>query len=249
MAARAYGVETATAIDTVGVRFPTNTQLANGQHWLKGETASSVAKSWTLFGDGRSFYLVNATYTAAEYGADTFSRATHFFGDINSYKSADAYPALVIGSAFEGGGVNEDGNAWLLNNPDGGHANFVDVRAVARSHVGTGGAQGTLLGGCSGVGYIMGNGVMPVNPSPVDSGTLTLHKPIYTFTGATGVTVAQLRGEMPGLAQVLIAGGTGTVADRTLLTGVTGSTREFLVVRATVGSAALMAFDITGPWW
>jgi hypothetical protein len=247
MYARVYGVETATAIDTVGVRFPTNTQLSNGQYWLKGATGSTGAKTWALVGDGKSFYLVNGTYTQAEYsGADYFSRHMAFFGDINSYKSGDAYPSAIFGNENSGSGSSVDAVAFSLGSPSSA---TVGARAAARSHVGTGGAQGVQLSGVGGGGYLLGNQDMPLAPNPVDSGTLTLHKPIYVFTMATSIAIPPLRGEMPGLAQVLSNTSDRTIADRTLVTGATGTDRDFLILRVGDGSIALAAFDITGPWW
>lgn len=235
--ARVYGVESATAVDTVGPRFPTNTQVASGLYWTKGVDYDPGGRAWSLVGDAAAFYLVLATTPLADYSGDP-PRAVHFFGDLVRYNSADAYCAAIMGGEYDPGGASADPSAWRLSISDTNAGAW-----IARSHLGTGAAQRMGLNGYGANGAPFGL-EYPAAPNPVD-GSVQFAQPVRAHT-ASALPAAVARGEMPGLVQTLNSNASGYFADRTVYAGLTGSAREVLVLRAGQGMAA--AFDITGPW-
>lgn len=86
---RAYvtGYEAMTTVDAGTGPFPSATQIYAG--WGKSNTADATARPWVVIGDQYRFYLFVQT------GENSSDWASAYFGDIFSYKAADAYRALL----------------------------------------------------------------------------------------------------------------------------------------------------------
>lgn len=87
---RVVGYETMSSIsDTSGNPFPTAVQLSGGGYIRKSSVASSTARAWIVVATEKAFYLwVDKSGSSA-------SAHLHFFGDITSRKSGDAYHTLL----------------------------------------------------------------------------------------------------------------------------------------------------------
>lgn len=85
---RIVGYETMTDVDTGTNPFPTAAQISGGMYWFKAQDA--IVRDWLIVATERAFYLyVMPTYA-------TNSTPLFFFGDIQTYKPADAYHTLII---------------------------------------------------------------------------------------------------------------------------------------------------------
>lgn len=87
---RAYvtGYSAMTTIDAGTDAVPSGTQTYGG--WGKSNTQDATARPWVIVADEFRFYIFVRT---GENGSDW---ATGFFGDIVSYKAADAYRAMIM---------------------------------------------------------------------------------------------------------------------------------------------------------
>ncbi len=90
VAVRAY--ETMSDVNTGTGPFPTVAQAANGLCWRKSATADATTRTWTLYGDGATFYLVMNSDASA-----TVGRGLYGFGAFTSNKTSDAYNAMISG--------------------------------------------------------------------------------------------------------------------------------------------------------
>lgn len=245
-AARLYGVETATGISTNTGRFPTNTQVANGSYWSKGNN-TTTPKPWMVIGDGKRFFFCMGAYQdATEYGSPDYYRTVYFFGDIVSYKGADAYHCLLSGTSYDEGG-SPSGPQWNLqagSTITGALDNF-----ICRTGAQTGTAKPVVFSGAMGTG-IISTAAWPDAPDPV-TGEVLIHQPILVIDSGTGANAASVgyRGALPGAAQLLhnnYKAGASVYQDGDYLTGLVGTSKEFVAWK--IGATAVMLFDRYGPW-
>lgn len=234
--ARVQMYESMTDVDTgVGV----SPSLAGGWYWIKSNNyPDSTARYWMLIGNARSFYFFacagNSSATtpqAGSYGLASFA------GDLNSYKSGDAWCGMVsgldnsnwtdrAGCLFQ---CAEDKALFAIARQSHGIGSTASSRRRAYRN-GTSGADGTLGG----------------YPSRVDNG-LRLSPIIIT----DGVDSAP-RGEMPGawycpqsgVMSVLgnkfgFVAGTGEFAGKTFLT---------VPLQGDGSNSGIGFFDASGPW-
>jgi len=89
--ATAIGFETMSAFNTGTGLFPTTAMLATGVWWNKSITADATARPWWLVGDDKTFYMTIYNGTAPVASAC-------MFGEIETYKSGDAYNSAIGGS-------------------------------------------------------------------------------------------------------------------------------------------------------
>lgn len=186
--ARAFGVESASGIDTYTGQFPTNTQIADGQWWEKGPN-SATAKFWILVGDERLFYLFVRTGAV---GSQWFG---HAFGDPLAYDTSDPYCCVCIGNSSSTG-TGGFYSRYLMNVQNSGLSSV--GFAVPRDHTRSGTAQ---LGGWLEVSVPNSYTQGPQAPSPINGRVQFLGNPYFinaTQAGAS-VTSQPLRGELPGL--------------------------------------------------
>ena len=234
--ARAIMVESFSDLNTYSGLTPTAAQLSGGQYWMKGAN-TATAKSWLLVGDGRTFYLFtdSTQYPASSYGG--LPVGPYAFGDIKSYRAADAYACMLAGNTSSTGEsmVFGQGSYGLGGSPTA--TSLMIARPV--SGVGAAIAAQNLsfhrFGGLSGPPY----------PSPVDNG-LVVSTPVLMFD--TSASSGPIRGEARGVADPLANIPTG-VLHKQVLSNLTGSTRDFLAVGFQLsGSYGHVLFDVTGPW-
>lgn len=186
---RIVGYEGMSGVSTGVNAFPTEAQVAGGLYVVKSSVASATARAWFLVTNGSIFYLVVNQAGAADWA----TAVPIVYGDITSYKSADAFATLLIASTSTTG--TADFSTMGINAITALQAG----QFMARSYVQTGGsitigktsdfskAEGGVSLGKSGAVY----------PSPVDGGLYSAE--VYINEPAAGV----LRGVLPGLQNPL----------------------------------------------
>lgn len=209
--------ETMSGIDT-------GTGASTVQYTGKSASADSTAVAWTLFGDDQLFYLFVQSHVDGWY-------SSLVFGDIDPYKSADAYHCLLVGNTLQ--------NYYY---PGIGYLGGISVSygELARGYAQTGAAVGSRRFTHAAVPNYMGDAGI-VYPTPTLSGVLAW--PVEAWE--TNVTP---RGLMPGFFCPLADDAT-PIAHGTIFDGIPGfSGRKFFnqaIYTALQGSALI---DITGPW-
>jgi hypothetical protein len=234
--ARLVMAESAADVDTLSALTPTAAQLAGGYYVPKGQN-SATAKKWVLVGDSKTMYFFadHESYIFASYGGLYGA----FAGDITSFRPADAYAAIVSGSANPNGA-----SAYTASASDG-------TQRLARRANGVDAAVPACLRALlASAGQSFGGGGHPVYPSPVDNG-LVIHAPIFVPEGTTTSNSNQqptpLRGYLRGCAEALCE--VPASWHKTILSNVVGTDRSYLVVRTTsYSSAGALLLDVTGPW-
>jgi hypothetical protein len=177
--ARVVGYESMTDVDTGSGPFPTAAQMSGGLYWHKSSTANSTARGWALVGDGKTLHLFlgfNASApTTLEYCA---------FGDLQTYKAADAYHCCLMGNisaTIAATGTNNNMSNQVNNSGSAGCY-------LARTYLQTGAAITFLRHALT--NEIMGR-VGITAPNPVDDG---IHlTPIYA-NETTAIARGLLRG-------------------------------------------------------
>ena len=234
--ARVQMFESMTDVDTgVGV----SPSLSGGWYWHKLPGATSASTYWLLVGDSRGFFFLNSPYggtPTTQVGGISTSR---YVGDLNSYRSGDAWCAVLTGATSTG---YYDPNGCLFTVPSEGFS-------IMRASHGLGGAISTtrqIFGSAnspSGADTVAGS-----FPSRTDNG-LRLSAILLT----DGATVNGPRGEVPGAyhcpqsgvtsafgVDIALIKGTAQFAGKTLLSMATGAPAN------TTGGIGF--FDVTGPW-
>ena len=236
--ARVVGYESMADIDTGEGPFPTALQLSGGGWWPKSNAADSNARAWTVIADDRVFYLHMGTGNSNGDSGNVWG-----FGDFGSYKSADAYAAMLVAST-----TDQSASGY----PDGFALEYVSTShqlRVARSFTGLSGAiSATKMpesyhksDTSSGAGY----GPVTTYPNGANNG-LILSRIVLT-EGSTC-----LRGSVRGayiapqnchasFTRNTVIDGAGDMAGRKLLAVKCGSP-------AGTASRSVMFFDVTGPW-
>lgn len=217
---------------------PLDSQVSGGLYWPKSGTANATARPWVLIADDRGFYFAADPQSTGRY-------TLVFGGDFASFKSGDAWAAMVAG--------NQSDQTNLTTTPDGccGFSNR-DTRSgayIARAHSATGGSvaanrMGAAHNGTASAVYSGGPGYSgAAYPNQPNNGLL-LTKPELWSLG--------LRGTLPGLYHIrnsvgqdvgvgITIDGTDDLAGRKLL---------LLRVAPPTGAVApgVVALDLTGPW-
>lgn len=185
--ARVRGYETMSDIDTGTGPFPTDAQMSGGDYLYKSSTTDSTARAWALIATATAFYLYigfsDATISAP---AQTGARHLHFFGDIVSYKTGDAYHTVLCAHSSSSQTSTNFAQVNTINASAGGHyaaRSYTQIgAAVALGKMSDLRISGGTMGG-SGVSY----------PDPVTGGMLLA--PVMVHESVSGLT----RGVMPGL--------------------------------------------------
>lgn len=239
--ARVMAYEHMSDVDTGLGLMPLSATVSGGYYWHKRQSASATGVFWALVGDSRGFYFCPAPASGS--GAATsggYGVVPQFVGDINSYRSGDAWCCALTG-ALSTSYSAVDGDVMQTGAASG--------RSLMRASHGIGGAVLCTRDawGAAGVSGLAG-GWGPF-PSRVDNG-LRL-SPIVLSDGAMGVDGP--RGELPGAYHCPQTGVAGVLPMCSLMDG-TGRFfgRKLLVLHC--GSPAVSSgqgvgfFDITGPW-
>lgn len=237
---RVVAYESMSDVDTGTAAFPTDPQVTGGMYWIKASVAGATAVPWFVFGNSLIFYpLINFRYTSA---VGQLGVPIQGFGDLTSYKVADPYRCVMIGSTVVGGWSGAQGSLASFANSAGAY--------IARSHTGLGSSQVTLANG-SGTAMSGATSTLGPYPSPVDSGLIL--SPNYC--GISPISTNGLRGQYPGFWLCPQAIGTGafSIGDKIDGTGDTAGRRLYAVYTPSTNSSTSVGnemsfFDITGPW-
>lgn len=244
--ARVVGYESMSDVNTGVNAFPNSSQLAGGGYWPKANAANGTARTWTLFADGRGFWLHVWTSTTAT----ASSGSVWSFGDFDSYKSGDpyacqlGYAATDISTMGSVSPTNYGSGEWVATSGTSGPA-------APRSFTGLGGSvildhAGESYFNTSGASGSLASPSTPIYPNGPNN-ALILTRKILVERGTA------LRGVQPGLllaAQNCHAqfnwrdkiDGQGSYAGRKLMAIKCGSPA------GASASQGVVFFDITGPW-
>mgnify|MGYP001597671017 CR=1 FL=1 len=188
-----FGVINPTSVDDYLDRFPKTAQVRGNSYWTKGMNNTS-AKKWWVVGDERFFYYI--CEGSAYYGQHTetsYSYMVGTFGDVLSYKNAEAFGAIWTGCP---GPTNSYPDSPLLQHhnlaQDPGASGY--GRTIARDNTG--------LEDSPTCAFIHPGGVSPgsssaIFPSQVDNG-LILASPSFISERKPSQN-HPVRGILPGL--------------------------------------------------
>lgn len=190
--AKSFGVTGPTDVDTFVARFPRATQVNGDSYWTKGMN-NATAKKWWIVGDERMFYYIcEGSAYHNQHTETSYSYMVACFGDIISYKNAEAFGTLWTGSPGQTNSYPESPSLQhmtLSQDPgSSGHG-----RWLARDN--------TALEDSVGAGFIQPGGVgsgasSAVFPSQVDNG-LILASPTFVLERKTSQN-HPVRGVLPG---------------------------------------------------
>lgn len=236
--ARVQMYESMTDVDT-GIAAAPATPAA-GFYWHKRSAAGAGGVYWVLLGDSRAFYLSVAPNAGSGVPtSNSLGLCTHFAGDINSYRSGDAWSAALTG-ALSATYSDLAGDVFVT-------ATVAGI-VLQRMSMGIGGVQqvGRYV---AGAGISGADSTMGLFPSRADNGLRLT--PIVLPDGVMGVSGP--RGELPGGyhcpqaglvavfgSDVRLTAGTGVFAGKQLLSVGCGS--------LTAAATGCGVFDATGPW-
>lgn len=242
--ARVRMYETMSDIDTGTNPAPTDAKVNGGFYWWKSDAASSATRRYTIFGDSRNVYLGMAPYSSSS----TAPIATvHAFGDLDSYKSGDAYPGFIVGDVATPS-TNVLGNVFTQD-PENN-----ETMQIMRSHsaigVAVSASRKALVGSAGGTS---GNDTrLGIFPLPANNG-LFLSRMV---AGQKAMSTYGPRGFLPGLLYVpqtnvgtnqfprgTIVQGTGEFASKKIYSVPQNSTN----LSTAINDYAAF-FDVTGPW-
>lgn len=212
--------------------------------WEKIFPATTAVK-WLLVASGRTVYLFNPVFDAAQAGATDSNRFQCLvsFGDINSYRVGDTYQAFV----------NNSGTVPGQNLTVGEFGDSENSCVICRAYTGTGGAV-SVFG--SGVPRVVQTGATPGGLNPVDSSVPFVFPRLLTEYNATYTRV--LRGTVPGIGQALVPYADALTAGSPTGSGywqrfsgvsIGGTSRDVLLLACYGGQAPCgIAVDLSGPW-
>lgn len=241
-------------VDTGSEPFPTVAQQATGLYVAKSITANTTARSWALYADDKTAYLIIAN------GTNTL---VFGFGHFNSWVAGDAYNSFISGSVYantvstasvasgvangtglQASSIQDAGTIWI---PRAINQSGASVRGF------TFGTGNTASGGASAHGYgpSTGGSFSVSGPSAnADGGLYVMPVIVMQFVSSNAHI---MRGQLPGLYAPLHT--YGSVSDGSTSTGVAGLTGRSLYHQghtgvSTNGSSVTgqICFDLTGPW-
>lgn len=201
-----------------------NTGTGGSTVYYAGKDTGTLSRPWIVISDGRMLYWLLNVYLSNP----ASWLITGAFGDIESYRSGDAYSSLIVGAGDSG--LNYGGSLKILNN--------AIYAQLARSYTQIGGAIASLFRSHYLSGSAAGSAGNPY-PNPVDNG---FHAwPIEVWEGSS-----LARGLMPGLWNPLHPA--SALSQGLVITDVPQLSEHTLWVRELSNDSAALAFDITGPW-
>ena len=191
----------------------TGTGASTVLYFAKSDTSNGTARDWTLYADDRLFYLF------ANAGGIAWVSAMAF-GDIDSYRSGDAYHCVFIGHA-------DASNYSHLYDVSGSETGA----QLARSYSQTGGAVGSSRYSHRKCTYIGWGGMAVPN---------NVNNAVHFWPVECWESTTWARGLMPGLYCPLH---NGSIAQGSVFTV---GDRIFAIQKTYNDCDA--AFDLTGPW-
>lgn len=235
--------ESMTDVDTGVALSPAAATVVGGYKWYKRSAAGAAGVSWVLVGDNSGCYFALAPYMASG-AVGTNGYVTTYFGDMNSYRSGDAYAAVITGGTSTNQNTTTNGDVFRATQATG--------FSVMRRSTGIGGTQTcdrTAYGSAVASGF---NGPFGPAPSTVNNGLYL--SPIVLSDGGS-LTTNGPRGELPGALSAmhtavpsLLGYGRGQMVGSGPYQG-----RSFLFLTTTSAPHVTTDpgtgfFDITGPW-
>ena len=235
--ARVVGYEGMTDINTGTGPFPTSAQQSGGLYWPKANAANATARGWTVVADSKTVYVHLHTVTSSIGAAGSLVA----FGDFASYKSGDAYAAMLSGFASDVA-ASSSGQTADISHVDG--TRFY----VPRAYTGLG---SSVVGASTVESY---------NPSSFSGSSNTTATPAYP-NGADNALIfsrkiiyeaGSLRGVMRGLFYSVQLT-KDAFAWRDKINGQGAYVGRKLMAIKGAGAAGTSAlgvtfFDVTGPW-
>lgn len=238
--ARVQMFESMSDVDTgVGVAPVTP---AGGFYWAKRQAAGATGAYWVLAGDNRSFMCCVAPHSSASAASSNmYGLVAHTAGDLNSFRSGDAWSAVLTGAP---GASYADLGGCVFSSA------LTTGMVVQRLSAGVGGPapSGRSVWGIpaspSGADATQG-----VFPSRADNGfrlsPIVLSDGVMAVYGPRGELAGPYHCPQTGLKDALgpdvrLTDGSGVFAGRKLLTFACG-----LLTGAGPGCGVI---DVTGPW-
>ncbi|MFZ6767759.1 hypothetical protein ACO0LM_11815 [Undibacterium sp. Di26W] len=242
--ARVVGYTDMTAISTGTNPFPTSAQQSGGLYWSKSEAASSTARKWVIFADGKTLY-----FNRFNSSSNTLACEMSMFGDLASVSaSGDAFGCMLTGCA------NEKSNGSAATVDQNFYSSIAPATAyIAKAYNGIGDAiqairtfPTALANGVSNYsGQVTGPNATPY-PNPTDNGLY-----LVLFNISENDSKA-FRGFMRGMYAVAQSMPTTTFATHDSVSGVAnfpGRVMKAITAKNTSTSVyGTVFFDITGPW-
>ena len=213
---RFVGYESMTDVDTGTDAFPTSAQQSGGYYFNK-------RSYWRLFADDRTLYLFSATQA---WGTEVTFTSTLAFGDINSFKVADSFGAIISGQESS----NTLVRLFQTEEFSVGQVSARGADGVTKSVTNT-----TYIPKDNNNSKYVGRGMEEAYPNPASGGLIVIPYPVWDYGKCWH---GNLRGFYVPLHSIQSDGVTETTADG----------RALLLCRflSTVGIQAV--FDLTGPW-
>ena len=236
--ARVQMYESMTDVDSGAGAAPLT--ISGGYYWHKKQTGTA-SSYWVLAGDSRGFYYVlGASSVSVAASSGNTALLSHFMGDLNGYRSGDAWAAALTG--IEGTNYATTTGCAFCSSTSAGFT-------LKRLSHGLGAAAQCFRRVFGDVQSRSGNdGTLGVFPSSVDNG---LHLSAILLTD--GVNSYSPRGSMPGAyhcpqsgvlagfgSDVAITKGQGPFTGKQLLSVQIGMPNA--------GGQGLAFLDVTGPW-
>lgn len=233
-AARVFAVETATDVDTFTGQTPTNTQLAGGQYWQKGN-GTTTAKRWHVVGTDRGFFL----FVEGVLAQVTF--VPHFFGDLISLRGVDAYCAAIHGNGFDQPSIYSV-NGGLFYTPSN-NATMSNAAAIVRpsSQIGSS-VYVTIRSG-------LGNQVPgdSAYPQAANGGNDIVIQNQVLVAEQDATNRHPVRAIFPGFA---FPWAERPYTSETVVSAITQEARSYLAVGlAGQSTNGMCLIDLTGPWY
>lgn len=215
---------------------------SGGYYWHKRSAAAATGVYWLLCGDSRGVHIAAAPNAASNINsANSYGLYTHYAGDARSYRSGDAWCALLTGAPSA---TYSDANGCVFAAPASTGI------TVQRLSAGIGRAVQASRATWGGAGAVSGaDGALGVFPSRADNG-LRL-SPIVISDGSLAENGP--RGEVPGTYHCAQSGvqavmgsdwqitqGQGALAGRCLLSVGCGNLSG--------GATGVGFFDAMGGW-
>lgn len=235
--ARVQMYESMTDVDTgLGVA----PALAGGYYWHKWLNASSTSTYWLLMGDSRGFYFGNSMTGATAATQNGYPANMRYCGDLNYYRSGDAWGATLTGSTSATynstiGDVFSDGGSTGTSVMRASTGLGASVQASRRVF--------GLASSPSGSDITLG-----AFPSRSDNGLRLSEILITDGDGANGP-----RGALPGAYHCPQTGVAAVIGGDSVLTNGSAQFAGKVLLSLTAGTPGsvnqgLGFLDVTGPW-
>lgn len=234
--ARVQMYESMTDVDT---GYGVSPALAGGWYWPKWNTAAATATYWLLVGDSRGFYFLNNMSGATAATQNNNPAVSRYVGDLNSYRSGDAWCAAVTG--FTSAGFTQTTGCVFSNTSAG----FAVMRA---SHgLGTTDTPLRLVFGNAGSTSGM-DATCGTFPSRTDNGLR-----LSAIQLTDGLVANGPRGELPGAFHCPQSGVLAGIGANVVLTKGAGQLYGKTLLSISVGNPSspnqgIGFFDVTTPW-